>query len=291
MSERIEVPVTFAPPAVKVAGSGAMRLSIATDTQRGGAQLAARLHRPGVARDALLAIGDVLGSDLRRKATDRADYLQYLISRGKGVSKAVWDAQKEYLALQYSAAAKHEEPLDPVLTVTADALRFEVLSRDESTYAQLVLRRPGGARRRGSTPVTRARVRHDVRRARRRGVRRDRARFAAIARPTLDLRTGERSERDADRAAALAARVRPDAGGVAARGRTVRAVADRPLQRAAHTAHAQGEDRAARLALRARARRAAAARARAVGPRRPWQRRCVSRAARRASSGRGAAIG
>ena len=142
MSERIDVSVAFAPTKVAIAADGGMRLSIATDGQRAGANLGARLHRPGVARDALLAIGDVLGSDLRRKANDRADYLQYLIARGKGVSKQVWDAQKEYLALQYSAAAKQDEPLDPVLTVSREALRFEVMSRDESTYAQLVLRRP-----------------------------------------------------------------------------------------------------------------------------------------------------
>ncbi|MEO8846533.1 MAG: SWIM zinc finger family protein [Kofleriaceae bacterium] len=142
MSERLDVPVSFAEPKVAIALDGAMRISIATDGLRAEAQLAARLHRPGVARDAFLAVGDVLGSDLRRKANDRADYLQYLIARGKGVSKQVWDAQKEYLALQYNAAAKQDEPLDPVLSVGADALRFEVLSRDESTYAQLVLRRP-----------------------------------------------------------------------------------------------------------------------------------------------------
>lgn len=142
MNDKLDVPVSFAPVATTVAADGAMRITIPVDAQRGDVQLAARLHRPGVARDALLALGDVLGSDLRRKATDRADYLQYLISRGKGVSKQVWDAQKEYLALQYGAAAKREEPLDPLLTVTSDALRFEVLSRDESTYAQLVFRRP-----------------------------------------------------------------------------------------------------------------------------------------------------
>ncbi len=140
--DKLEVPVAFAEPTVKIAADGAMRISIATDGQRATPQLAARLHRPGVARDAFLAVGDVLGSDLRRKANDRADYLQYLIARGKGVSKAVWDAQKEYLALQYSVAAKQDDPLDPVLSIGADALRFEVLSRDESTYAQLVLKRP-----------------------------------------------------------------------------------------------------------------------------------------------------
>jgi hypothetical protein len=142
MSDKLDVPVSFTAVKAVVASDGGMRITLPVDAERGQAHLAARLHRPGVVRDAILALGDVLGSDLRRKATDRADYLQYLIQKGKGVSKAVWDAQKEYLALQYSAAAKTEEPLDPVVTIGPDALRFEVMSRDESTYAQLVLRRP-----------------------------------------------------------------------------------------------------------------------------------------------------
>ena len=141
-SDRLGVPVRFGPARMASSPDGSVRVTIPTDGERGGARLAARLHRPGVVRDAFLAIADVLASDLRRKATDRADYLAYLIQRGKGVGKAVWDAQKEYLALQYGAASKQEEPLDPVLTIGADAVRLEVLSRDESTYAQLALRRP-----------------------------------------------------------------------------------------------------------------------------------------------------
>src|SRR5206468_2664524 len=101
MSDKVEIQVAFGPTKVAQAAEGATRLVLPTDSNRGEAQLAARLHRPGVVRDALLALGDVLGSDLRRKAGDRADYLAYLIARGKGVSKQVWDAQKEYLALQY----------------------------------------------------------------------------------------------------------------------------------------------------------------------------------------------
>jgi SWIM zinc finger len=117
-----------------------MSLRLPTDGNRATPRLSARLHRPAVVRDAMLAIGDVLGSDLRRKASDRSDYLAYLASKGKGTSKAVWDAQREYLRLKYSEAAREEEPLDPILTVTKDALRLEVLSRDESMYAQLTLR-------------------------------------------------------------------------------------------------------------------------------------------------------
>ncbi len=141
MTDKLDIPVAFGSGRSIVAADGAMRVTVPVDDQR-SATLAARLHRPGVVRDALLAMGDVLSSDLRRKATDRADYLAYLIQRGKGVGKAVWDAQKEYLALQYGAAAKQDEPLDPALSVSPEAVRLEVMSRDESTYAQLVLRRP-----------------------------------------------------------------------------------------------------------------------------------------------------
>jgi hypothetical protein len=142
MSETMAIPVSFGPSEAKVGPDGAMRVLVPTDGERGDVELFARLHRPGVVRDALLAMGDALASDLARKPTDRADYLAYLIARGKGVSKQVWDAQKEYLALQYGAAARLAEPLDPVLTVSPDAVRLEVLSRDESIYAQLALRRP-----------------------------------------------------------------------------------------------------------------------------------------------------
>lgn len=142
MTEMLSIPVSFGPSRIVTAPDGSMRVVVPTDAERGDVELAARLHRPGVVRDALLALGDVLAADLTRKATDRADYLAYLIARGKGVSKQVWDAQKEYLALQYGAAARLAEPLDPVLTISADALRLEAMSRDESIYAQLALRRP-----------------------------------------------------------------------------------------------------------------------------------------------------
>jgi len=142
LTETVSVSISFGSPSVTTAPDGAMRIVLPTDGEHGDVALAARLHRPGVVRDALLTLGDVLSSDLSRKPTDRADYLAYLISRGKGVGKQVWDAQKEYLALQYSAAAQRAEPLDPLLTISGDALRFEVMSRDESSYAQLALRRP-----------------------------------------------------------------------------------------------------------------------------------------------------
>ena len=67
MSDTLDVPVTFGHTAATVAADGAMRVTVPTDRGR-DASLAARLHRPGVVRDALLAMGDVLSSDARQVA-------------------------------------------------------------------------------------------------------------------------------------------------------------------------------------------------------------------------------
>jgi hypothetical protein len=152
MTDALDLEVALAGTTVS-ASDGALRVHVSTDGKR-PASIAARLHRPGVVRDALLAMGDVLASDLRRKANDRADYLAYLISRGKGVGKQVWDAQREFLALQYDGAARQAPSLDPLLTVTADGVRLEVMSRDESTYAQLVVRGSAFQVERDRTPAT-----------------------------------------------------------------------------------------------------------------------------------------
>lgn len=116
-------------------------LTIPTDAARPEASAHAVLEQPGSTRDALLALGDVLSSDLRFKARDRADYLKYLLSSGKKVTQAVWDAQRAFLEAQYGEAAREESPLDPLLTVSKDELALEVFSRDESAYARLAFDR------------------------------------------------------------------------------------------------------------------------------------------------------
>lgn len=115
------------------------RLRLPTDGLRSGARLSARLERPGVVRDALLTMGEILSSDLRRKAQDRADYLAYLLGSGKKVTAQIWEAQKAFLELKYGEAAQQEQPLDPLLTIDERGLSLEVFSADESAYARLTL--------------------------------------------------------------------------------------------------------------------------------------------------------
>ncbi|NVB41372.1 hypothetical protein G6O69_26275 [Pseudenhygromyxa sp. WMMC2535] len=141
-----EVKLRYAAASEPVTDDDSFRLHLPTDAHR-GAGLVAKLARPGVARDALLTVADVLASDLRFKARDRADYLAYLIAQGKRVSNEVWDAQKKYLAETYGGASGGDEeagasesPLDPVVSVDAQGMAVEVFSADESAYARLVLR-------------------------------------------------------------------------------------------------------------------------------------------------------
>lgn len=131
------VRVRYAEPTDPVTDEDSFRLRLPTDGVRGEGRLVARLHRPGVVRDALLTVGEILASDLRFKASDRSDYLAYLLKQGKRATKELWEAQKAFLESKYSEALQEESPLDPVVTIDERGLAIEVFSADESAYARL----------------------------------------------------------------------------------------------------------------------------------------------------------
>ncbi len=115
-------------------------LDVPLDGARPEVEIEAAIRRPDLVRDGLLVVGDVLTSDLRRQAQDRADYLAYLLKQGKRATQAVWDAQKAFLAAKYGEATQHEAPLDPLFSVNESGISIEAFSRDESTYARLHLK-------------------------------------------------------------------------------------------------------------------------------------------------------
>lgn len=117
----------------------ALSLHLPTDGERGEAQLTAVLKRPGVVRDALVTMGEILAQDLRRKASDRSDYLAYVLKQGRKATKELWEAQKAFLEDKYSMEEDDEGPLDPVLHIDDRGVSLEVFSADESAYARLHL--------------------------------------------------------------------------------------------------------------------------------------------------------
>ncbi|MEO1171968.1 MAG: hypothetical protein AAFX94_07925, partial [Myxococcota bacterium] len=117
-----------------------LEFSIPTDGNRPDAGLRMELDDPSLVRDALLTMEEILSSDHRFNASDRSDYLAYLLKQGKRASKELWEAQQSYLAEKYAEEVDKEAPLDPVLTVRQDAFALEVFSADESAYARLVLK-------------------------------------------------------------------------------------------------------------------------------------------------------
>lgn len=120
--------------------SDAYLLDLPLDGARPEVRIEAEILRPDLVRNSLRVLGEALASDLRRQASDRADYLAYLLRQGKRATQAVWEAQKAFLATKYGEATQQEAPLDPLVSVDADGMDFEVFSRDESTYARLHLK-------------------------------------------------------------------------------------------------------------------------------------------------------
>lgn len=120
--------------------NAAQLLELPLDGSRPDAAIKATIQRPDLFRDGLLVLGEVLRSDLRHQAQDRADYLAYLLQQGKRANQAVWAAQKAFLAAKYGETTQQEAPLDPLFSVGPDGIMVEVFSRDESTYARLHLR-------------------------------------------------------------------------------------------------------------------------------------------------------
>lgn len=140
-AETKRVVVRYEPPAAPTVDGDRLDLVLSSDGVRAGPSVRGELVRPGVARDALLGIGDVLASDLRFKAQDRSDYLAYLATKGKAASNELWNAQKAYLDAKYGDQEETSAPLDPILHVTDDGVAFEVFSRDESSYARLFFKK------------------------------------------------------------------------------------------------------------------------------------------------------
>lgn len=136
----LEVQTRLAAPALAAQPDGSLCLRWPTDGLRPEAQLEAQLLQPLLFRELLLALGEILGSDLRRKASDRSDYLKWLATQGKKASQELWNAQKAYLASTFGETQRTERPLDPLLTVSELGLSLEVLSSDESSYACLRLK-------------------------------------------------------------------------------------------------------------------------------------------------------
>lgn len=132
----------------------ALSLTLFTDGERAGAEAEVELKEPAVVRDALLTMADILASDLRFKATDRSDYLAYLLKQGQRATKELWDAQQSFLQRRYAEEAAEEAPLDPLLTVTEDDIGLEVFSADESAYARLSLNAGAAYEAKKTTPGT-----------------------------------------------------------------------------------------------------------------------------------------
>jgi hypothetical protein len=114
-------------------------VQVALERGSGPVALHGKVVDPALFRDAMLTALDFRASDLRFKARDRSQYLAYLMKKGKGATKEIWDAHKSFLDQSYADDKHKDTTLDPVWTVDPEQVSLEVFSKDESAYARLVL--------------------------------------------------------------------------------------------------------------------------------------------------------
>lgn len=135
-----KVRLHYSGPSEVVADAASSKVRLALDDSRGPVGVRGAVKAPSFFRDALLTAIDVLGSDLRYKKKDRAQYLAYLAKQGKKATKEIWEAQKAYIDEQLDGEEKPKSVLEPLFTVHPDEVSLEVFSRDESSYARLALK-------------------------------------------------------------------------------------------------------------------------------------------------------
>ena len=135
---------TLATPVAYSQASEGASLFLPTDRLRAPVSLLGDIHNPILFREALLALGEVWGNDLRYRGKNREAYLAYLTQQAKGVSPKLWEAQKSYLEEKYNPRIQDvadsdglRSRLEPILHVTRQGASIEVLSADESAYARL----------------------------------------------------------------------------------------------------------------------------------------------------------
>ncbi len=132
-------------------------VSLVSDLRRSEARVEGTLKDPIAVREALSVLHEIVRSDMRYKPKDRTAYTAYQRMKKRSAGMAQLQAQQAY----FDWLARNDPlawfVLDPVVSVTEDAVSFEVFSKDEGTWAQLSIARTAieseGAWTRGTTNI------------------------------------------------------------------------------------------------------------------------------------------
>ncbi len=113
-------------------------LDVPLDGARPEVEIRAELRRPDLVRDGLLVLGEVLTSDLRRQASDRADYLAYLLRQGKRANQI---KRNDQVGPKIGLGRGQVEPSEGIVATQFDHDDRRSVSREEFAHTAPPARR------------------------------------------------------------------------------------------------------------------------------------------------------
>ncbi len=140
-TDRTPIELRYAAPSTLAEEADVARLALMTTLDRAEVGLTGVVRDPVRLREALSALHAIVSSDLRYKPKDRTAYLAFQRQRRQASGQSTAAAQRAW----FDWLARNDPTawllLDPLVSVHADGVIFEVFSKDEGTYAQLFVDR------------------------------------------------------------------------------------------------------------------------------------------------------
>lgn len=114
-------------------------LQLWTNLERPPVRLQASMHKPLAFRDAMATLFALVSSDYRYVPKDKAAYLAFMQMRRSSQNQGLRRAYRDYYQWLLRNDPLAWMILDPIVSVHADGVSFEVFSKDEGCYAALTL--------------------------------------------------------------------------------------------------------------------------------------------------------
>lgn len=138
-SDRLQVNMSYYQTSDVIRDQQSQDLQLACNIKRTPLSFEGKIKETLLVREALSALYQVVSSDFRYVPKDRSSYLAYQRMKSQNSNATMWQAQQAYFDWLLRNDPLAFLILDPIISVHPDGLLFEVFSKDEGSYGNLLL--------------------------------------------------------------------------------------------------------------------------------------------------------